>query len=206
MVQAVPLFREEENARKTSRMRPADLIPLLRHMEWADALMWRAVLALPPDAQRNPELKLWLHHIHLVQRVFLSLWKGAPMTGYTAPEDYEDLPALARWAHPAYAEMRAVVAGMDEAALAAPQHVPHAAMMAKDGVPVPDATRAETVVQVAMHTAHHRGQIAMRVRALGGEPKLMDFVAWVWKGKPEARWPEEAAAPERPETSIPSIR
>jgi len=31
-------------------MRSDDLLPLLRHMEWADALVWRAVLALPTPA------------------------------------------------------------------------------------------------------------------------------------------------------------
>jgi hypothetical protein len=31
-------------------MRSDDLLPLLRHMEWADAPVWRAVLALPAPA------------------------------------------------------------------------------------------------------------------------------------------------------------
>ena len=44
------------------------------------------------------------------------------------------------------------------------------------------------MIQVAMHTAYHRGQINTRVRELGGEPKLVDFIAWIWYGKPKADW------------------
>lgn len=179
------------SALRASRMRQSDILPLLRHMEWADALMWRAVLTLPPEAQANPELKLWLHHIHLVQRIFLAMWKDAPMTSYNTPDDFPDLVTLAAWARPAYAEAVALVGTMDEPTLDGPQHVAHAERMARDGQRFTPATRGETMVQVAMHTTHHRGQIAMRVRALGGEPALMDYVAWVWRGKPEAQWPDD---------------
>jgi uncharacterized damage-inducible protein DinB len=171
-------------------MRSSDIVPLFRHMEWADALMWRSVLALPAEAQANVELKLWLHHIHLVQRVFLETWKGTPMTAYGSPDDFPDLASLAAWAQPAYEEAITLAASMDEAALDAPQHVAHSARAAKEWPSFTPATRAETMVQVAIHTTHHRGQIAMRVRALGGEPALMDFIAWTWKGKPAAAWPD----------------
>jgi len=54
---------------------------------------------------------------------------------------------------------------------------------------VTPATHAESVVQVAMHTTYHRGQVATQIRALGGEPPLTDFVVWIWLGKPEPEWP-----------------
>lgn len=50
------------------------------------------------------------------------------------------------------------------------------------------ATVQETIVQVAMHTSHHRGQLCTMIRGHGGEPPLVDFVGWVWMGKPEADW------------------
>ena len=46
----------------------------------------------------------------------------------------------------------------------------------------------ETMLQVTMHSQYHRGQVNARFRELGGEPPLIDFIAWVWEGKPGAVW------------------
>ena len=46
----------------------------------------------------------------------------------------------------------------------------------------------EALVQVAMHTQHHRGQLMTRLKDFGGEPKNVDWIIWLWKGKPPARW------------------
>ena len=128
-----------------------DLLPLLRHMEWADALMWRAVLALPNDAQADAAIRARLLHIHLVQQLYLAMWRGTYVATFPKPDDFADLHALLAYARPYY---------------------------------------AESLVQVAMHTTYHRGQVATQIRALGGEPPLTDFVAWIWIGKPEPSWPE----------------
>ncbi len=56
------------------------------------------------------------------------------------------------------------------------------------------ATWPESVLQVAMHTVYHRGQVARRLRELGAEPPLSDFIAWVWMDRPEADWGGEEAA------------
>jgi uncharacterized damage-inducible protein DinB len=178
-------------------MRTDDLLPLLRHMEWADARMWDAVLALAPRAQAEPSLRERLLHIHLVQRAFLAMWRGAPMTSYPSPDDFPELPALGGYARAYHAEAAALVAGLGEAELDAPQPVPHSEALAPAGGSVTVATRAETVVQVAMHSSYHRGQVATQLRALGGEPPLTDFVVWIWLGRPAPSWPEHVplAAP-----------
>ena len=49
-------------------------------------------------------------------------------------------------------------------------------------------TVAEALVQVAMHTQHHRGQCMTRLKDFGGEPKNVDWIIWLWKQKPEGRW------------------
>jgi uncharacterized damage-inducible protein DinB len=51
-------------------------------------------------------------------------------------------------------------------------------------------TLGETMLQVPSHTTSPRGQINADLRRLGGEPPLVDFIAWVWFGKPEPVWPE----------------
>jgi uncharacterized damage-inducible protein DinB len=39
-----------------------------------------------------------------------------------------------------------------------------------------------------MHTAYHRGQISTRIREIGGEPPLIDYLYWVWAGRPSPGW------------------
>ncbi len=50
------------------------------------------------------------------------------------------------------------------------------------------ATFPETVLQITGHSTYHRGQLNTRLRELGGEPPLVDFIAWIWMGKPKADW------------------
>ena len=77
----------------------------LEHMEWADARMWKSVRAVPA-AQNDQRLLALLHHLHLVQWIYLSL----------------------------------------------------------------------------------RAQVATRVRDLGGEPALTDYIAWIWMNRPLPEW------------------
>jgi uncharacterized damage-inducible protein DinB len=55
------------------------------------------------------------------------------------------------------------------------------------------ATWSETVLQVNLHTTYHRGQVTSRLRALGSEPPLTDFIAWIWMGRPAPGWAIDAA-------------
>ena len=52
---------------------------------------------------------------------------------------------------------------------------------------------AETMFQVVNHTTHHRAQINARLRVLGAEPPIVDYIAWVWFGRPAAEWEFSAA-------------
>jgi uncharacterized damage-inducible protein DinB len=49
-------------------------------------------------------------------------------------------------------------------------------------------TVAHAFMQAAMHSQHHRGQNASRIRALGGTPPTTDFISWIWKGRPKPEW------------------
>ena len=54
-------------------------------------------------------------------------------------------------------------------------------------------TVGETGLQVALHSTYHRGQVTARLREVGGEPPLVDYIAWVWLGRPAAEWPAVAS-------------
>ena len=72
--------------------------------------------------------------------------------------------------------------GLDEASLARIVRVPW--------FPDPPClvSVTEALVQVCMHTQHHRAQNMTRLKALGTEPKNVDYIIWLWKQKPEGRW------------------
>lgn len=161
---------------------------LFRHMEWADAKVWAAVLA-HKEAAEDDSLKERLCHIHMVQRGFLKVWRGAevrPVGGKSFP----DLRAVMAWARDNYAEFNEYTSGLDGMDIERPIVMPWIEMFeARLGRKADSPSFHETLLQVAMHSAYHRGQVSTRVRELGGEPPLTDFIAWVWSGKPEPEWP-----------------
>lgn len=46
----------------------------------------------------------------------------------------------------------------------------------------------QALTQAAMHSHYHRGQNATRLRELGGEPPMTDFIVWLRDGQPAAKW------------------
>jgi len=75
---------------------------LLRYTEWADAAVWRAVLATPA-AREDDTIRNYLVHTHMVQRAFLAVWKGEPPS-FTSASEFVDLDAVRAWGKPYYAE------------------------------------------------------------------------------------------------------
>lgn len=161
---------------------------LYRHMEWADADVWRAARGLgegTPDAR----LRDLLFHIHLTQRAFLQVWTGQRVE-LPKTEDFPTLPAVLAWARPYYGQVATLLDGVKDADLGRPMNVPWAKHYAARAGRQPDATTlGETLFQVTSHTTYHRGQVNRRLRELEVEPPLVDYIAWVWLGRPEPSWP-----------------
>ena len=155
-------------------------------MEWADAHTWRAARAVPA-ANADHRLRYLFHHVHLVQSVYLQAWRGDPFV-VTELSAYPDLDAIAAWAHPYYPAASAFAAGVDEARLASTQQYPWAELIEKQFGVVRSTTMSESAWQVFAHSTYHRGQIATRIREIGGEPPTVDFLAWVWGGRPGPQW------------------
>jgi uncharacterized damage-inducible protein DinB len=42
--------------------------------------------------------------------------------------------------------------------------------------------------QVVMHSEHHRGQNAVRLRELGGAMPPTDYIYWIVEGRPAPVW------------------
>ncbi|HUP60607.1 MAG TPA: DinB family protein [Thermoanaerobaculia bacterium] len=161
---------------------------LYRHMRWADALVWRSVLA-SPEAQADERTYHLLLHMVQVQRAFLSVWRGeAPQ--WLELDTFADREALARYVRESHAKLTAHLDGVTEEQLGETMEVAWKRWVEKTiGCPPAPSTRLETMQQVAQHSTYHRGQVNARLRELGVEPPLTDFIAWVWLGKPAAEWP-----------------
>jgi uncharacterized damage-inducible protein DinB len=154
---------------------------LIGHQAWADATLWRAIMAHAPACD-DPALQDRLHHIHLVQHAFLAVVHREPITA-TRPGDFATLAGLLDYGRQANARARAFIDTADAAKLATRLTIP----WFKE--PPVELTAAQALVQAAMHSHYHRGQNATRLRELGGEPPLTDFIVWLWKGRPAADWP-----------------
>jgi uncharacterized damage-inducible protein DinB len=92
-----------------------------------------------------------------------------------------------RWGRAYYKEAFAKLGSISDQSACDPMVVPWAAEQIGR---VPEkATFAEIVLHVAMHSQYHRGQINSRLRQVGGEPAVVDYIIWVWMGRPAAEWP-----------------
>lgn len=167
-------------------MTTADTSALFRHMEWADATTWTAVLG-SGSARADAIVMERLHHVHQVQRIYVDMWRGAPSRGRELAT-FGSLAEVRDWARDGYRDLAAFTATLSDAALERDVTFPWADELVKWFGQARSATLAETVQQVAMHSSHHRGQLATMIRQHGGTPPLVDLIGWVWMGKPEPVW------------------
>jgi uncharacterized damage-inducible protein DinB len=155
---------------------------LYGHQAWADAEHWRAIGGHPP-ASADRAIRDRLHHIHFVQHAFLwCVGDRAEAFGATAPENFQSLDDLKAYARAYHNQAVAFVAGVSEARL------DERIMMPWFKDPPLSISIAEALTQCAMHSQHHRGQNATRLRELKGEPPMTDLIVWYWKGRPAPEW------------------
>jgi len=156
-------------------------------MEWADAAVWTSVLA-SEVGQNDAKLREYIFHLHVVQRAFLRTWRNEPLA--TEAPTFDDAQSLMQWGRASCGEALAYLGTLSDEKLSEPMVLPWADMVAKRLGKEPAPTRiGETVLQVALHSTYHRGQINARLREVGGAPPLVDYIAWVWLGRPAANWP-----------------
>jgi uncharacterized damage-inducible protein DinB len=164
------------------------MLPMIRdlfaHQAWADFQMWH-YLGATPAAHTDKKVFEVLGHTHAVQRFFLSAIQGEPLTRELLTKEIP-LPDLRESYREFHIQADRFLSKMRDSHL-------------KDHVVVPwfpdfQPTVSEALTQVAMHTQHHRAQILMLLRQLGGDPKPVDYIIWAGKDRPEPQWPAAAAS------------
>src|ERR1700730_17279059 len=157
----------------------AFLRDLLTHAEWANAVFFHAWGKSP--ARDHEEMRSRVGHIVGVQDGFLAVLRGDTPGGPPggAPAFFEELKTRAIACH---AGLRQFAAGLEAQTLSRTVRIPW--------FPEPPCiiTVAEALVQVGLHTQHHRGQCMTRLKDFGGQPQNVDWIIWLWKQKPTAPW------------------
>jgi len=152
---------------------------LLAHAEWANAIFFDAWGQSP--ARDHEELRRRVRHLIGVQQGFLAVLRGQTPGGPGAgpPPSFTELKARAQVCHDG---LRDFGTSLNSETLTNTVVIPW--------FPDPpcEVTIAEAIVQVAMHSQHHRGQCMTRLKDFGGEPKNVDWIIWLWQQKPSAKW------------------
>lgn len=163
---------------------------LLGHSAWADAVFFRA---WSKSDREDREVRERAAHAAGTQELFLQVFRGdAPLPwdrilkGEVKPPwadkplaGFEEIRTKTSANHD---QLDAYAASLDDAALERMVTIPW--------FPDPPCVLsvANALVQVAMHTQHHRGQNMTRIRQIGGKTVNTDFIIWLWKSRPAGVW------------------
>lgn len=173
-------------------MRDLDhLRDLLAHAAWADARFlacWGA-----SGATGDLEIRERMAHASGTMELFLDVLQDRDilpwddiLSGRVAPpwkdRQTPEFHALKAWTQDLHARCRTFAMDLDEDTAQRRVTIPW--------FPEPPCvvSAAEALVQVAMHTQHHRGQNFTRLKALGGKTTNVDYLIWRWKDCPPAPW------------------
>ena len=151
---------------------------LLSHQAWADALFFRAWQG--SSVQEDEDLRTRTDHLVSTQEAFLQVLKGDEVAWPERPlPGFRELRQRCEANHEVFG---ALGRGLDQAALTRVVRVPW--------FPDPPClvSVSDALLQVCLHTQHHRGQNMTRLKALGAAPRNVDYIIWLWKQKPEPRW------------------
>ncbi|MDX9759109.1 MAG: DinB family protein [Bacteroidota bacterium] len=160
---------------------------LFFHMHWADAQVWDAVLTSDHIADDARIIDLF-YHVHSVQRAFMAVWTNNPIA-MPKREHFVSLQQLADWGRTYHMEMMELWPSFDTTRLEEVMSVPWSRFMEQRMGRKPDTvTMEETMLQVLQHSTYHRGQINARLREIGAEPPLTDYITWLWLGRPAPEW------------------
>lgn len=167
-------------------MRTREYQQLMRHMAWADAEVWQAMMGLPAAGGDASTIER-LHHIHVVQWAYLHIWREES-PAVRELDSFADLADIREWGREFHRRASAYLEVLEEREEWTREvRFPWADQLVARFGSAQQATVSESLLQIALHSTYHRGQINARLKELGGEPPLVDFIAWIWQGRPIAR-------------------
>jgi uncharacterized damage-inducible protein DinB len=155
---------------------------LYEHQEWADSEVWRVVDA-SDAAKGDKRVRNLLAHLHETQQGFLTVWTGRELK-FRGPNSFANAAEILERARDYHSRVFAFVDAAAE--FDKPMVMPWATHFSPEAHAT---TLRDTMMQVPMHSTYHRGQVNARLRELEVKPPLVDYIAWIWKGRPAPAWP-----------------
>jgi uncharacterized damage-inducible protein DinB len=154
---------------------------LINYQEWADAVFYK-LWEKTPESHKDSELRKRWFHVTTMQNAALAVLKNEEPVELQPDAPIPELNTLKRRSRENHRGLNEFVSKLQPDRWERRIHVPW--------VPEPSFTMtvAELLTQIVMHTQHHRGQNVTRLIDLGGKPFFIEWIVWLQKGRPAARW------------------
>jgi uncharacterized damage-inducible protein DinB len=149
------------------------LTDLAQHQAWADAEHWKALhenTALWTDAEIHTRLNHMLTAVKML--VARATGQTPDLAAMKQVQPMDELEPLMKKAH---ADLAATVASADLEKVIALPRGPNGPF---------EAPAHALILQALMHSQHHRGQNAARMRQLDVKPPMTDYIVWHALGRP----------------------
>jgi uncharacterized damage-inducible protein DinB len=153
---------------------------LIRYQEWADAAFFKRWNELP-QMQENEEIRKLADHMTAVQKLFIDLLQKQPVAFPDKDTPIPTFVELRNRSHENHNRLKSFMSELNEDALSSTIHV-----LFFPGTFTP--TVHEVLTQVVMHTQHHRAQNLQRLGRSPAKSSPVDWISWVYRGKPDAAW------------------
>jgi uncharacterized damage-inducible protein DinB len=154
----------------------AELQQLLRYSEWTDAEFFARC------ANADEKLRKQTHHMTFVQNAFLDVLQQKEFVFPDPNALSPPIQDLQMKCQDNYSRMMAYLNSLTESDLNERVHIPWFPGQLKLNI-------GEALLQVVMHTQHHRGQNLEYIhRSAAGKSSPIDWIVWIYKGKPAANW------------------
>jgi uncharacterized damage-inducible protein DinB len=96
-------------------MLSTELRQLLKHMSWADALVWTRTMDVGVT-HGDPRIKELLHHVHAVQCAYLQLFQDRALD-IPDVSSFKSLASLKSWGRACHADIEAFATDLDSETL-----------------------------------------------------------------------------------------
>jgi uncharacterized damage-inducible protein DinB len=149
------------------------LYELYHHQARADSQHWK-VFDAHPDALNDEKIRKQIQHIYQVQRAFLLICQKKILDRRLLVE-IQDMSILKKNIEDNHKEAIEFVINISDECLKKVVNIP----WFKD--PPLNITTEQALMQAAMHSHYHRAQNATRLREIGIDPPLTDYIVWLWK-------------------------
>ncbi|PWT88904.1 MAG: hypothetical protein C5B54_09835 [Acidobacteria bacterium] len=156
---------------------------LMNYEAWADAEFFRSWKAVA-DAHSDQDIRTRTDHMVRVQAAFLTFMKKETYEPPDPNRELLHLPDLLTRSIETHRNWKNFLASIREENLQQQFEV----AWFKNSPVLPSFL--EAITQVAFHTQGHRAQSLARLRTLGGEKVVLDWIVWLIKGKPSPQFPE----------------